>query len=190
MAGARRDCIGWEVFLSTGCLLLHVLLFQPASGKVCNDRTRHAQDNSWFTKDKEKLPIMVLMPMNESTPMSSISQGIEPAVELAIQHIQESEKYSFTLITKIYDTEVNTELFQKLWLFCGVYVFLCACVCVCVWRACARAWVRGCRPVCVRSRARHMRMLVRLRRRIALGSAALGARPCEKHGILSCWVTS
>ncbi|XP_056438350.1 gamma-aminobutyric acid type B receptor subunit 2 [Gadus chalcogrammus] len=107
MAGARRDCIGWEVFLSTGCLLLHVLLFQPASGKVCNDRTRHAQDNSWFTKDKEKLPIMVLMPMNESTPMSSISQGIEPAVELAIQHIQESEKYSFTLITKIYDTELS-----------------------------------------------------------------------------------
>ncbi|CAL8362436.1 unnamed protein product [Arctogadus glacialis] len=107
MAGARRDCIGWEVFLSTGCLLLHVLLFQPASGKVCNDRTRHAQDNSWFTKDKEKLPIMVLMPMNESTPMSSISQGIEPAVELAIQHIQESEKYSFTLITKIYDTEAS-----------------------------------------------------------------------------------
>ena len=39
--------------------------------------------------------------------MSSISQGIEPAVQLAIQHIRETRKYSFSLITKIYDTEVN-----------------------------------------------------------------------------------
>lgn len=114
MAPARRDCSGWEMmFLPTGCLLLSVLLFQPALAKVCNDRTRHGQDNSWFTRDGEKLPIMVLMPMNESALMSSISQGIEPAVQLAIQHIRESRKYSFSLITKIYDTEVNIQFGLK-----------------------------------------------------------------------------
>ncbi|MED6290405.1 hypothetical protein CHARACLAT_012621 [Characodon lateralis] len=107
MAPARRDCSGWEVFLPAGCLLLSVLLFHPGVAKVCNDRTKHGQDNSWFTRDGENLPIMVLMPMNESALMSSISQGIEPAVELAIQHIRESRKYPFLLITKIYDTEVN-----------------------------------------------------------------------------------
>ncbi|GLD65841.1 gamma-aminobutyric acid type B receptor subunit 2 isoform X1 [Lates japonicus] len=105
MAPARRDCSGWEMFLPTGCLLLSVLLFHPTLAKVCNDRTKHGQDNSWFTRDGENLPIMVLMPMNESALMSSISQGIEPAVQLAIQHIRESRKYSFSLITKIYDTE-------------------------------------------------------------------------------------
>lgn len=109
MAPARRDCSGWEMFLPTGCLLLSVLLFHPALTKVCNDRTKHGQDNSWFTRDGENLPIMVLMPMNESALMSSISQGIEPAVQLAIQHIRESGKYSFSLITKIYDTEVNMQ---------------------------------------------------------------------------------
>ncbi|XP_030597737.1 gamma-aminobutyric acid type B receptor subunit 2 [Archocentrus centrarchus] len=107
MAPARRDCSGWEMFLPTGCLLLSVLLFHPALAKVCNDRTKHGQDNSWFTRDGENLPIMVLMPMNESALMSSISQGIEPAVQLAIQHIRESGKYSFSLITKIYDTECD-----------------------------------------------------------------------------------
>lgn len=95
------------MFLPTGCLLLlSALLLQPAVAKVCNDRTKHGQDNSWFARDGENLPIMVLMPMNESALMSSISQGIEPAVQLAIQHIRESRKYSFSLITKIYDTEV------------------------------------------------------------------------------------
>lgn len=107
MASARRDCGGWEMFLPTGCLLLSVLLFHPALAKVCNDRSKHGQDNSWFARDGENLPIMVLMPMNESALMSSISQGIEPAVQLAIQHIRESRKYSFSLITKIYDTEVT-----------------------------------------------------------------------------------
>lgn len=99
------------MFLPTGCLLLlsSVLLFHPALAKVCNDRTKHGQDNSWFARDGENLPIMVLMPMNESALMSSISQGIEPAVQLAIQHIRESRKYSFSLITKIYDTEVNIQ---------------------------------------------------------------------------------
>lgn len=107
MAPARRDCGGREMFLPTGCLLLlSALLLQPAVAKVCNDRTKHGQDNSWFARDGENLPIMVLMPMNESALMSSISQGIEPAVQLAIQHIRESRKYSFSLITKIYDTEV------------------------------------------------------------------------------------
>lgn len=94
------------MFLPTGCLLLSVLFFQPALA-VCNDRTKHGQDNTWFTKDGKDLPIMVLMPMNESALMSSISQGIEPAVQLAIKHIRESRKYAFSLITKIYDTEVN-----------------------------------------------------------------------------------
>lgn len=107
MAQSRRDCNGWEIYLPVGCLLLSVLLFHPALAKVCNDRTKHGQDNSWFTRDGENLPIMVLMPMNESALMSGISQGIEPAVQLAIQHIRESRKYSFSLITKIYDTEVN-----------------------------------------------------------------------------------
>lgn len=92
----------------SGCLLLSILAFQPALAKVCNDYTRHGQDNSWFSGDNEKLPIMVLMPMNESALMSSISQGIEPAVQLAIQHIRESQNYKFSLITKIYDTEVNS----------------------------------------------------------------------------------
>uniref|UniRef100_A0A672SU29 Gamma-aminobutyric acid type B receptor subunit 2 n=1 Tax=Sinocyclocheilus grahami TaxID=75366 RepID=A0A672SU29_SINGR len=67
----------------------------------------HGLDNNWYTRDGEKLPIMVLMPMNESALMSSISQGIEPAVQLAIQHIRESRQYSFSLITKIYDTECD-----------------------------------------------------------------------------------
>lgn len=107
MAPARRDCGGREMLLPAGCLLLLLLLLQPAVAKVCNDRTKHGQDNSWFARDGENLPIMVLMPMNESALMSSISQGIEPAVQLAIQHIRESRKYSFSLITKIYDTEVK-----------------------------------------------------------------------------------
>lgn len=107
MAPARRDCSGWEKFLPAGCLLLSALLFYPSVAKVCNDRTTHGQDNSWFSRDGENLPIMVLMPMNESALMSSISQGIEPAVQLAIQHIRESGNYPFSLITKIYDTEVS-----------------------------------------------------------------------------------
>ncbi|XP_026113330.1 gamma-aminobutyric acid type B receptor subunit 2-like [Carassius auratus] len=106
MAPSRRDCRCDMIFLS-GCLLLSVLGFQPALAKVCNDYTRHSLDNNWYTKDGEKLPIMVLMPMNESALMSSISQGIEPAVQLAIQHIRESRQYSFSLITKIYDTECD-----------------------------------------------------------------------------------
>uniref|UniRef100_A0A673L0R9 Gamma-aminobutyric acid type B receptor subunit 2-like n=1 Tax=Sinocyclocheilus rhinocerous TaxID=307959 RepID=A0A673L0R9_9TELE len=106
MAPSRRDCRCDMIFLS-GCLLLSVLGFQPALGKVCNDYTRHVLDNNWYTRDGEKLPIMVLMPMNESALMSSISQGIEPAVQLAIQHIRESRQYSFSLITKIYDTECD-----------------------------------------------------------------------------------
>ncbi len=106
MALFRRDCRCDMIFLS-GCLLLSVLGFHPALAKVCNDYTRHSLDNNWYTKDGEKLPIMVLMPMNESALMSSISQGIEPAVQLAIKHIRESRQYSFSLITKIYDTEVN-----------------------------------------------------------------------------------
>lgn len=91
----------------SGCLLLSVLGFQPVLAKVCHDYSRHGLDNNWYTRDGEKLPIMVLMPMNESAMMSGISQGIEPAVQLAIQHIRESREYSFSLITKIYDTEVN-----------------------------------------------------------------------------------
>lgn len=114
MAPVRRHCGGWEMFLPTGCLLLSVLLFHPALAKVCNDRTKHGQDNSWFARDGENLPIMVLMPMNESALMSSISQGIEPAVQLAIQHIRESRKYQFSLITKIYDTEVTQSIYSQL----------------------------------------------------------------------------
>uniref|UniRef100_A0AAV2K3T0 Uncharacterized protein n=1 Tax=Knipowitschia caucasica TaxID=637954 RepID=A0AAV2K3T0_KNICA len=102
------DCGGWRMFLPIGCLLLSALLLQSALAKVCNDRTKHGQDNNWFAKDGENLPIMVLMPMNESALMSSISQGIVPAVQLAIKHIRESRKYTFSLITEIYDTEVNT----------------------------------------------------------------------------------
>lgn len=107
MGLSRGDCSGWGMFLPMGCLLLSALLFQSALAKVCNDRTKHGQDNNWFAKDGENLPIMVLMPMNESALMSSISQGIEPAVQLAIKHIRESRKYTFSLITKIYDTEVS-----------------------------------------------------------------------------------
>ncbi|KAK6324048.1 hypothetical protein J4Q44_G00063870 [Coregonus suidteri] len=106
MAPSRRHC-GWEMTPLSGCLLLSILVFQPALAKVCNDYTRHGQDNSWFSENDEKLPIMVLMPMNESALMSSISQGIEPAVQLAIQHIKESRNYKFSLITKIYDTECD-----------------------------------------------------------------------------------
>ncbi|KAK1805039.1 hypothetical protein P4O66_019399 [Electrophorus voltai] len=101
MAPSRRDC-RWEMIFLSGCLLLSVLGFQPTAAKVCNDYTRHGLDTTWYSKD---VPIMVLMPMNESALMSSISQGIEPAVQLAIQHIRESKQYSFSLITKIYDTE-------------------------------------------------------------------------------------
>lgn len=114
MAPSRRHC-GWEMTPLSVCLLLSVLVFQPALAKVCNDYTRHGQDNSWFSGDNEKLPIMVLMPMNESALMSSISQGIEPAVQLAIQHIKESRNYKFSLITKIYDTEVNSFTHSAPW---------------------------------------------------------------------------
>ncbi|XP_035384758.1 gamma-aminobutyric acid type B receptor subunit 2 isoform X2 [Electrophorus electricus] len=103
MAPSRRDC-RWEMIFLSGCLLLSVLGFQPTAAKVCNDYTRHGLDTTWYSKD---VPIMVLMPMNESALMSSISQGIEPAVQLAIQHIRESKQYSFSLITKIYDTECD-----------------------------------------------------------------------------------
>ncbi len=106
MAPSRRDCRLDMIFLS-GYLLLSVLGFHPALAKVCNDYTMHGHDNNWYTRDGENLPIMVLMPMNESALMSSISQGIEPAVQLAIQHIREFKQYSLSLITKIYDTEVN-----------------------------------------------------------------------------------
>ncbi|KAJ7991789.1 hypothetical protein DPEC_G00287510 [Dallia pectoralis] len=106
MAPSLRDR-GWVMLSPWGCLLLSVLLFQPALTKVCNDYTQHGQNNSWFSSKEENLPIMVLMPMNESALMSSISQGIEPAVQLAIKHIRESRNYKFSLITKIYDTECD-----------------------------------------------------------------------------------
>ncbi|XP_048085778.1 gamma-aminobutyric acid type B receptor subunit 2 [Alosa alosa] len=107
MAPVRREG-RWEMIFLSGCVLLSVWGLQPALSKVCNDYTRHGQDNSWYMVGKDKkLPIMVLMPMNESALMSGISQGIEPAVELAIRHIRESRQYSFSLVTKIYDTECD-----------------------------------------------------------------------------------
>ncbi|KAL7830379.1 hypothetical protein SRHO_G00315060 [Serrasalmus rhombeus] len=90
-----------SLLLASSCLLLASV----ATAKVCNDYTGHGVDAAWSAKD---VPIMVLMPMNESALMSSISQGIEPAVQLAIRHIRESGNYSFSLITKIYDTERST----------------------------------------------------------------------------------
>ena len=107
MAPSRREC-RWEMIFLSGCVLLSVWGLQPALSKVCNDYSRHGQDNSWYMGKDKKLPIMVLMPMNESALMSGISQGIEPAVELAIRHIRESRQYSFSLVTEIYDTEVNS----------------------------------------------------------------------------------
>lgn len=128
MAPTRRDCSGWEMFLPAGRLLLFALLFHPGVAKVCNDRTKHEQDNSWFLKKEEALNIMVLMPMNESALMSSISQGIEPAVQLAIEHINDSGEYPFSLITKIYDTEVSGRVCE-----CTCRPMRArACVCVCV----------------------------------------------------------
>ncbi|KAF7691344.1 gamma-aminobutyric acid type B receptor subunit 2 [Silurus meridionalis] len=100
MARCRRGRGGREIsLLLSGCLLL-----SAAAAKVCNDYTRHGAEAVWSSKN---VPIMVLMPMNESALMSSISQGIEPAVQLAIRHIRESQQYSFSLITKIYDTECD-----------------------------------------------------------------------------------
>ncbi|KAJ3609596.1 hypothetical protein NHX12_024116, partial [Muraenolepis orangiensis] len=93
-----------DYFLRSLAVLNRLIIRGRRGGPMVN---LHAQDNSWFTADAEKLPIMVLMPMNESALMSGISQGIEPAVQLAIQHIRDSQKYSFTLITKIYDTEAS-----------------------------------------------------------------------------------
>lgn len=116
------------MFLPAGRLLLFALLFHPGVAKVCNDRTKHEQDNSWFLKKEEALNIMVLMPMNESALMSSISQGIEPAVQLAIEHINDSGEYPFSLITKIYDTEVSGRVCE-----CTCRPMRArACVCVCV----------------------------------------------------------
>ncbi|XP_019751514.1 gamma-aminobutyric acid type B receptor subunit 2 isoform X1 [Hippocampus comes] len=109
MASARRERGG-----RTALLLLAAaaccLLAGTALAKVCNDRTKRGQDNSWFARNGENLPIMVLMPMNESALMSSISQGIEPAVQLAIQHMRESREYNFSLITEIYDTECDNAI--------------------------------------------------------------------------------
>ncbi|XP_072532177.1 gamma-aminobutyric acid type B receptor subunit 2 [Salminus brasiliensis] len=89
-----------SLLLASSCLLLASV----ATAKVCNDYTGHGVDAAWSARD---VPIMVLMPMNESALMSSISQGIEPAVQLAIRHIRESRQYAFSLITKIYDTECD-----------------------------------------------------------------------------------
>lgn len=108
MAPSRSGC-RWEMLLLLGCILLSVWGLQPALSKVCHDPSRQGQDNSnWYMGKTKDLPIMVLMPMNESALMSGISQGIEPAVELAIEHIRESRQYSFSLVPKIYDTEVNS----------------------------------------------------------------------------------
>ncbi|XP_028820374.1 gamma-aminobutyric acid type B receptor subunit 2 isoform X2 [Denticeps clupeoides] len=107
MAPSRRGR-GWEAVV----LLLGAWgVVEPASGKVCNDYTRPGGGGGggggWYAGGGQKLPIMVLMPMNESALMSGISQGIEPAVQLAIQHVRESRQYPFSLITKIYDTELS-----------------------------------------------------------------------------------
>ncbi|XP_061521280.1 gamma-aminobutyric acid type B receptor subunit 2 isoform X1 [Phycodurus eques] len=107
MAPARREHGRHAALLLLAAATACRLLAGTALAKVCNDRTKRGQDNSWFARDGENLPIMVLMPMNESALMSSISQGIEPAVQLAIQHMRESRKYSFSLITEIYDTECD-----------------------------------------------------------------------------------
>ncbi|XP_063042041.1 gamma-aminobutyric acid type B receptor subunit 2 [Engraulis encrasicolus] len=107
MAPSRSGC-RWEMLLLLGCILLSVWGLQPALSKVCHDPSRQGQDNSnWYMGKTKDLPIMVLMPMNESALMSGISQGIEPAVELAIEHIRESRQYSFSLVPKIYDTECD-----------------------------------------------------------------------------------
>uniref|UniRef100_A0A8B9KRT5 Gamma-aminobutyric acid type B receptor subunit 2 n=1 Tax=Astyanax mexicanus TaxID=7994 RepID=A0A8B9KRT5_ASTMX len=82
-------------------LLPPLLLFPPPPPSLSLSLSRPL---AWSARD---VPIMVLMPMNESALMSSISQGIEPAVQLAIRHIRESRKYAFSLITKIYDTECD-----------------------------------------------------------------------------------
>lgn len=114
MAPSPRKCRS-EMVAVSGCLLLCVVVFRPVLSRGCNDNTGRNLDNSWYTKDGEELPIMVLMPMNESARMSSISQGIDPAVQLAIQHIRESRLYSFSLIPKIYDTEVTRRVvFNKI----------------------------------------------------------------------------
>lgn len=93
--------------------------------------------------------------MNESALMSSISQGIEPAVQLAIQHIRESRKYSFSLITKIYDTEVNIQTKSvhwaaAVWLWCAyntiIIWLMCVCVCTCPWRALCPAALHSVHP--------------------------------------------
>ena len=108
-----------SLLLASSCLLLASV----ATAKVCNDYTGRGVDAAWSSKD---VPIMVLMPMNESALMSSISQGIEPAVQLAIRHIRESGHYSFSLITKIYDTEVRA------WLVPLIFMYMCY-VCLVVW---------------------------------------------------------
>ncbi|KAJ8354252.1 hypothetical protein SKAU_G00218190 [Synaphobranchus kaupii] len=104
MASSRRRCRS-EMIVVSGCLLVLVLRFRPVLARVCIDNAGHNLEKAWYTKDGEALPIMVLMPMNESALRSSISQGIDRAVQLAIQHIRESNLYSFSLIPKIYDTE-------------------------------------------------------------------------------------
>lgn len=105
MAPSRRD-YGWEMILLSGCVLLSVWGLQPALSKVLNNNTEHGQDN-WYAGKNKKMPIMVLMPMNKSSLMSSISQGIRPAMDLAIRHISESHKYPFIISTEIYDTECD-----------------------------------------------------------------------------------
>ncbi|KAI1901606.1 hypothetical protein AGOR_G00036130 [Albula goreensis] len=106
MASSQWKCRS-EMIVVSGCLLLFVWGFQPVLSVGCNYNAGHNLDNAWYSKDGEDLPIMVLMPMNESALMSSISQGIDPAVNLAIKHIRESRLYSFSLIPKIYDTECD-----------------------------------------------------------------------------------
>ncbi|RXN01664.1 hypothetical protein EOD39_5813 [Acipenser ruthenus] len=94
------------MFAVSGCMLLFVLGYGPVFASVPRERTGHSGHNAGYTSDGKQLPIMVLMPMNETAPMSNIGQGIHPAVLLAIQHINESKLYSFSLIPEIYDTEV------------------------------------------------------------------------------------
>ncbi|KAK6491233.1 gamma-aminobutyric acid type B receptor subunit 2-like [Huso huso] len=106
MAPSQMKCRS-KMFAVSGCMLLFVLGYGPVFASVPRERTGHSGHNAGYTSDGKQLPIMVLMPMNETAPMSNIGQGIHPAVLLAIQHINESKLYSFSLIPEIYDTECD-----------------------------------------------------------------------------------
>ncbi|XP_028673964.1 gamma-aminobutyric acid type B receptor subunit 2 [Erpetoichthys calabaricus] len=106
MALSQKKCTS-EMYAVSRCMLLFALGFAPVFAYGPWDTAWHSGHNDGRKSDSKGLDIMVLMPLNKTAPMSNIGQGIHPAVMLAIQHINETQRFSFSLTPRIYDTECD-----------------------------------------------------------------------------------